>query len=177
MWLKVKAVLTGVGCFFIMMMGVIPGFLNFDPARYVIFTIFLGLMSISTVVFGDILLGWKINSTDAVNLLEPNGLGEVTVDLNLIGGGRRILRGKKRDHGKIEFVFNNLEASVFDDGSNTIRFPNGNSGVVAHETYDKNVNFYKLHFLNEASKDLGADDIKDMHRRIIEKREEGDVVE
>ena len=101
MWIQIKYVLSGIGCIFILLMGAIPPLLNLDPSRYGAYTIFLALMAISTIVFGEVLFGYKLNSTDAINLLEPNGAGETTVDLFLIGGGRRIKRGKRTAHGKI----------------------------------------------------------------------------
>lgn len=123
------------------------------------------------MIFGDILIGWKIVNTDAVNILDPNGPNERTVDLHLIGGGRRILKGKKGKLGIIEFVYRGEEADVIDDGTYPIRYPNGNTGVIAHESYDKNVNLYKVKFLERASKELKADDVKAMRKEILTKRE------
>lgn len=165
MWLEVKATITVVGCFIL--------FIAMFLANNIIIII-LGLMGIMTMIFGDIILGWKMISTDAVNLLDPNGPGERTVDLHLIGGGRRILKGKKGLLGKIEFVFAGTEASVIDDGRHPIRFANGNAGVIAHESYDKNINMNEVKFLEKASKDLNEKNIIGMRKKILERRKETD---
>jgi len=160
MWLEVKATITIIGCFIFAISLGLTGNL--------IVCIF-GLMGMGTIIFGDFLIGWKLISTDAINILDPNGPNERTVDLHLIGGGRRIIKGKKGHFGKIEFVYLKEEASIIDDGKYPIRFPNGNSGIVAHETYDKNVNMYELQFLEQASKDLGTDDMKEMYTKLKER--------
>ena len=161
MWLEVKATITVIAIFIISLALSITG--------NIIVSI-ITIMGIVTMLFGDMLIGWKIVSTDAINVLDPNGPNERIVDLHLIGGGRRILKGKKGARGKIEFVFHKKEASVIDNGDYPIHFPNGNQGVIAHEKYDKNVNLYEVQFLNEASKDLEANDVKEMRDAVISRR-------
>ena len=161
MWLEVKAVITVMACFIIGVTFALSGSL---------ILVILAMMGMGTMIFGDFLIGWKLISTDAIYILDPNGPNERTVDLHLIGGGRRFIKGKKTPLGKIEFVFQGKEASVIDTGVYPIRFPNGNQGVVAHESYDKDVSMAKIKFLEKASKELGVDDIKEMRKKILSRR-------
>lgn len=159
MWLEVKATVTIIGCSIIGITLALTG--------NIIVSI-LAIMGIGTVIFGDALIGWKIVNTDAINILDPNGPNERTIDLHLIGGGRRILKGKKGKLGLIEFVYRRGEASVIDTGSYPIRFSNGNTGVIAHESYDKNIDMYRIKFLEIASRELKAENVKDMRKKILE---------
>jgi len=163
MWLEVKATITVVSIF------IIAVALAFTGNLIIIIFAFMG---IGTMIFGDVLIGWKLISTDAINILDPNGPDERTVDLHLKGGGRRIIKGKKSALGKIEFVYVGKEASIMDDGKYPIRFPNGNSGVIAHESYDKNVNMIEVSFIEKAKKDLKVDNIKEMRNKILGRRDE-----
>lgn len=162
MWMEVKATITVIACAIIGLTLAMTG--------NIIVSI-LAIMGIGTMIFGDVLIGWKLKSTDAINILDPNGPNERTVDLHLIGGGRRFIKGKKGKLGIIEFVYRGVEADVIDDGTYPIRFPNGNQGVVAHESYDKNVNMYKIKFLEKAAEELKVDDIKEMRKEILKLRE------
>jgi len=162
MWLEVKAAITLIGCAII---GICLGL----TGNLIIAVI--ALMGIGTIIFGDVLIGWKIVSTQAILALDPNAPGERTIDLFLIGGGRQLAKGKKGMEGKIEFLYNKQPATVIDTGKYPTHWPNGNLGVVAHETYDKTIDLYELEALNLSSQELEADDIKGMREMIMDKRE------
>ena len=162
MWMEVKALFTVAGCF---IFGILIAFTG-----NLIFAL-LGIVAMFTLIAGDIMIGLKLISTDAINLLDPNKPGERTVDLHLIGGGRRIIKGKKGALGKIEFVYQKKKTSVIDDGSYPIRFSNGNQGVVAHESYDKNINLYKDELLKKLFNEHKVDNVKDLY--IALKKQEG----
>lgn len=159
MWLEIKAVITIISCVIIALIVGITG--NIVLAM-------MALVAIIVMISGDITIGWKIINTDAINLLDPNRPGERTVFLHLIGGGLRVLRGKKVPRGKIEFLIKKIKASVIDEGTYPVRTVNGNSGVVAHESYDKNINYYKSEALKTLFKTYNVDNVKDLYPLLIQ---------
>ena len=165
MWLEIKAVITVIGCFVFAIILGLSGNLVF---------VILGIIGMSTMIFGDLLFGWKTVSTDAIHLIDPTGPGEKIIDLYLIGGGRRFIKGTKGPLGKYEFVYQKHKASVIDDGRYPIRFPNGNPGVVAHESYDKNIDFYKAKLLEELFEIHNVDNIKDLYPLLKQAEEKDD---
>jgi len=154
MWIELKVGVTLMGG---LLIGV--GFLFGGMPALVI-----AIMGLGTIMFGDMLLGWKIKNTDASKLIEPNNPGEVVINLHLIGGNQRFLKGRQRPNGKIEFVYQNKECSIINTGKYTKRLPNGNSCVLAHESYDKTIDARHVKFLEKAGRECDdAKDIKDIY--------------
>ena len=154
MWLEVKAVISIISIFIIAIICALSGNLIF---------VFLALMSIFTMLFGDIILGWKIVSTDAIHKLDPIGLDEKIIELHLNGGGVKLFKAKKGPLGKLLFTWKKQKASIIDDGSYTLSYPNGNQAVIGHESYDKNINFYEAELLKRLFKDNNVDNVKDLY--------------
>jgi len=152
MWTELKTGVTLIGGLLISIGFLFGGF----PA------LVFAIMGLGTILFGDMLIGWKISNSDAKKLMEPNNPGEVVINLHLIGGNQRFLKGKQRPNGKIEFVYQNKECSIINTGKYTTRLPNGNTCVLAHESYDKTIDPKHVKFLEETSRD--CNDTKDIKK-------------
>lgn len=157
MWLEIKAMFTLFGLVFLSIIVALTGNLMF---------LMLCIVFVMVIIVGDLVLGWKIINTDAINLLDPNGLGERTIILHLIGGGVRVIKGNKGALGKIDFLYRKKKASVIDDGSYPVRFPNGNAGVVAHESYDRNIDYYKTELLKKLFVKFDVDNVKELYKEM-----------
>lgn len=168
MWLEIKAAFTLTACVITMLVMWFAA----SVTQNIIFII-VGIIPVMIAVAGDIVIGWKIINTDAINFLDPNGLGERTVILHLIGSGLRVLKGKKEALGKIDFVYRKKKASIIDDGSYPVRLPNGNAGVVAHESYDRNVDLYKAELLKKLFTVHRVDNIKELYKSIKKEEDDG----
>jgi len=168
MWLEIKGAFTGAACIITMLVM----WFATSVTQNLIFLI-VAIVPVMIMIAGDIIIGWKAISTDAINLLDPNGLGERTILLHLIGSGFRVLKGKKAPLGKIEFVYGKKKASIIDDGSYPVRLPNGNAGVVAHESYDRNVDLYKAELLKKMFIAHKVDNIKELYNSIKQEENNG----
>jgi len=162
MWLEIKAVITIISSFIIAILCGLSGNFVF---------ILLGLMAISTNIFGDILLGYKIVSTDGIHKLDPIGLDEKIVELHLLGGGVKLIKAKKGPLGKLLFSWKKQKSSVIDDGSYTLLYPNGNQAVIGHESYDKNINLMEAELLKQLFIENKVDNVKDLHTALLKKEE------
>ncbi len=158
MWLEVKATVTIIGCFIITIIIALSGNLIFA---------LLCSMAIATFIFGDLLFGWKVVSTDAVHLIDPTGAGEKIIDLHLIGGGRRFIKATKSALGKWEFVYHKRKCSIIDDGKYPTRLSNGNPCVVAHESRDRALNYKHAKLLEKLFEKHNVTNIKDLYLVLI----------
>jgi len=136
-------------------------------------SLIIAIMGVGTIMFGDMLIAWKIKNSDASKLIEPNNPGEVVMILHLIGGNIRFVKGKQKSNGKIEFVYQRKECSIYNKGKYTKRLPNGNTCVLAHESYDQTVDPAEVKFLEEASSECDdAKDVKHIYRFLDNKIKE-----
>ena len=161
MWLELKAGITIIGCFIYAILLGLSGNIVF---------VIIGIMGIATFIFGDMLLGYKLITTDAINLLDPTGPNEKLIDLHLISGRRRILVAKKGPQGTWQFLYNKFKASVIDSGRGTYRFANGNPVIHAHEGYDKNIDPVEAKYLELAFDEYKVDNVIDLYTAL--KKEE-----
>jgi len=161
MWLEVKAGVTIIGCFIFAIIIGLTGNL--------VFTL-LGVMGIGTMIFGDILIGWKLLKTDALCLLDPVGQDQVILDLHLIGGGKRFIKAKKGPKGTWLFVFHKKKAAIINKGHGAYRLPNGNPVIDAHEDYDMSIDPMECVFLEDAFRECKVDDSKKLFF-VLKKKE------
>jgi hypothetical protein len=130
MYLTVKALLSAIS----MMM------IAYVCTRVLFFDILLGFMliiSIFLVLFGDLLIGWKLTPFKA--LFEPTPKGHELMELQLLDGKVQYINTRKGPQGKRSFFINDNEASVINDGASPFRVSGGNIGFRAHELIDRNV--------------------------------------
>lgn len=165
MWKEMKALFTGFG---LLIIGIGFGFILLHYHSFEI--LIIGMIGTTTILMGDMVFFWKLGDTDADAILEPNGPGEKTIDLHLIGGGRRFIRGKKGPLGTYVFMFHGKKAGVVDTGSYPTTLPSGNSCIVAHESYDMNLNYYKAKALEILFSKYNVNDIIDLYK-ILPKEE------
>lgn len=168
MWLEIKAGITLLASLFVC---ITIGWATWVTGSIIF--LMLGTIGVITYFFGDILLGIKLINTDAINWLDPNGQGEKTVILEEIGGNVRTIKGKKRAFGKIESVLNKKKVSIIDSGRNPLRLPNGNSGILAHEDYDKDLEPVKAELLKQLYQEYKVDNSKDLYYEL--KKKESDL--
>ena len=165
MWLEIKSAFFGVGSMLMVVGFIIP----FFGADY-FFSLFVGIMGIGTYAVGEMLFGYKMKISDAIMVVDPNGPGEKTIMLFLIGGGFRFIKAQKGPLGKYEFMYRGKKASVIDDGRNPIRLPNGNSAIIAHESYDKTISWSEAKALQKLFTRYKVDDVKELYDAL--KKEE-----
>jgi len=163
MWLEVKATVTIIGCFIITIIVALSGNLIFG---------LLCSMAIATFLFGDILIGWKIVSTDAIHLIDPTGSGEKIIDLHLIGGGRRFIKATKGALGKWEFVYHRKKCSIIDDGKYPTRLPCNNPCIVAHESRDRALNYKRAKMLEQLFIKHNVSDVKRLYEVLKTEEQE-----
>jgi len=163
MWLEIKAVFTIIGAFIISLSlftdEIIIGFMVF----------FLGLV---VIMMGDIIIGWKIVYSDAVNLIDPVAPGEKIAFVINVGGGVRFLKGKEGLLGKLEFMLKKNKAGIIDDGKAPFRTPNGNPMIMGHVLFDKNINPVKAKYLEEAFEEDNSRDVKELYVALKDKEKE-----
>jgi hypothetical protein len=157
MWLEIKACITIIACF---IFAIIVGLAN-----NLVFSL-LCIMGISTMLFGDMLMGYKIVKTDAIHKLDPCDTNEKIIELHLLGGGVRLLKAKKAPLGKWEFIFNKKKVSVLDDGGYPFSYPNGNKAILAHESFDRNINLFIAKYLEEAFKEHKVNNTHDLYKAL-----------
>jgi len=168
LWSEIKIGVTILGGLLVAVAFLFGGFAG----------IVVALMGVGTIMFGDMLLLWKISNSDAKCLIEPNNPGEVIINLHLIGGGQRFLKGKQRPNGKIEFVYQRKEASIINTGKYSKRLPNGNSSVLAHESYDKTIDARHAKFMELASRECNdAKDVKEIYGWLDKQLSESETTE
>ena len=100
---------------------------------------FLLLMSMFLMLFGDIIIGYKITASDLKPLLEPTPPGKELLELQLLDGNVRFINTVKGPQGKRSFRMNGHDASIIHDGKAKFRLPGGNVGFRGHELFDQNV--------------------------------------
>lgn len=161
MWLEVKVLLSVISMIFI---GIVLSqilFLNLILG-------FLLIMSIGLIFMGDLLIGWQITRNHLKPLMDPIPVSKELCVLHTIGGLMDFIVTRKGPMGKREFSYYNREnraiseASVINDGSYPIRTINGNTGFIAHESYDMNVDLREAKALEQCE----GDDIKEIYENI-----------
>lgn len=164
MWMEAKAMFTVIGIVFISIVLSQVLFVN------LLFG-FLLIAAIGVIVVGDILIGVK--TSDYKALYDPTPRGWEPMELQLLDGRVFFMNTKKGAYGKRSFRINNEDASVANDGVGSFTLPNGNRGFRAHENYDGNINPLRAKALEQTSKELGAEDVKEMYfqaRDMIDRR-------
>jgi len=162
MWLEIKGTITVIGCFII---AVIVGLLG-----NLVFAI-LAIMAMSTFIVGDLILGFKLISTDAINVLDPVGPNEKIIDFHMISGRKRFLKAKKGPEGTWQFVFSHHKGSIIDNGRGTYRLANGNPTLLGHEGYDKNIDPIEAKYLEYMFDKYKVDDVMKLYDVLV-KRED-----
>jgi len=133
---------------------------------------FLLIVSIGMIFMGDLIIGHQITRNHLKPLIDPVPAGKELCILFTIGGMVDFVVTRKKPLGKREFIYYNYEnramseASVINDGSYPIRTINGNTGFVAHESYDMNVDLFQAKALEKCK----GDDIKEIYNNIKEKK-------
>ena len=162
MWMELKAVITVVACIFL---GVVIAFIlsTGDMLLTVLCFFSMGLM-----IFGDIILGYMITTTNAKMLMDKPPQGWTTGAVFSLTGMLDFVWAKKGPHGKREFVYNKEEASIIDKGDYPIHFRNGAVGFVAHESCDENLNMFKVKYAEKLGKQAGTNEIMEIYNKIKE---------
>lgn len=159
MWMEVKVVISGIGLIFI---GIVL-------SQIILVNMFLGFllfMSIGMIVFSDIIIGWRISSTNARYVIDKPPPGKIVIPLFTITGLLDFVWANKRPHGKREFVYNKQEASLIDRGDYPIHMLNGGHGCIGHENSDENLNMFHVKYAEELTKDTGTDNLKEIYSFI-----------
>ena len=152
MWLEIKALITGMGCVFMMLGALLPAFM-------------LIFFAFGLFIFGDIIIGYQITSNELKNQMDRTPPGyELTVFQELGGGGRvHFINTLKAPLGQRKFRFHNKEAVAITDGKGMGTLPNGNRFFFSHESYDKNIDPARA----KAYSKLPGDDLKETYDTII----------
>lgn len=130
MYLVVKSLLTVVA---LVCMGIVIG-------HIILLDLFLGfllIISMFLMIFGDVLIGYKVTPFKA--LFEPTPKGMEFTEFQQLDGRVRFINTMKGPQGKRSFRVNGHDASVINDGKAQIRVPGGNIGFRSHEMIDRNV--------------------------------------
>jgi len=162
LYLEVKALFSSVAMIFI---GIVLMYVLVQD----IFLAFLLLASIFMVLIGDMLIGYKIVTSDMKPVMDPTPKGKELMELQQIDGRIRFINTTKGAHGKRSFRINNEDASVINDGEAPIRMPGGNQAFRAHECFDMNIDPKRAKALQQ----MEGDDIKEIYFRAINKIDGG----
>lgn len=163
MWLEIKAATTIIAAFiFAIIMGLSGNFI------FVILTI----MGLATHLFGDLLLGYKLVQTDAIQLLDPVGPNEKLAFLHLISGRLRILKSTKGPQGTWRFMYNKHKVSIIEKGRGTYRTTNGNPLFHCHEAYDKTIDPVETKYFEGGFHKNNVDNSFDLYDSLKEKEGE-----
>jgi len=133
------------------------------------FLAFLLFIAIAMMIFGDMILGFKI--TRFKPLFEPTPPGKELMELQLLDGRTHFINTTKGPHGKRSFRINKEDASVINDGNANFTLHNGNRGFRGHEMYDGNVDPFRAKALEK----IVGDDVKEIYYTHREKRGGKDV--
>jgi hypothetical protein len=166
MWLEIKAVMTVIGITII--------FVAFGAASDSIIGLVLCMMGIGTIIFGDIIIGWRITSTKLKIKLDPTPPGYEQMNLYELNGKEHFINTRKGPEGIRKFVFNGLDCTVINDGTSQFVSSNGNRGFIAHESYDRNINLKIAKALEQISTKLklnSSADVKEIYTRLNEEIE------
>ena len=164
MWMEAKAVIDVIAIIVICIVC----------SQIILFNmllVFLCIVGIGLVVFGDILIGMKIS--DFRPIYDPTPQGWELMELQLIDGKTRFINTKKGAHGKRSFRIHGEDATVINDGDIDASFilSNGNRGFRAHENFDRNVSPLRARALSEMS----GSDVKEIYynaREGLKKQED-----
>lgn len=152
MYLEIKAILSSVAMIFIAIVLMYILVYNF-------FFAFLLLAAIAMVILGDMVIGYKITSSDAIPIIDPTPKGKELMELQQLDGRVKFINTTKGAHGKRSFRINNEDATVINDGHASFRLANGNHGFRAHESFDMNVDPKRAKALEK----MEGDTIKDIY--------------
>jgi len=166
MWLEVKAGITIIGCFIFAIIIGLSGNMVF---------MILGIMGIATMLFGDMLIGYKLVNTDAINYIDPVGPDQILIDLHLVGGGKRCLKARKGPKGTWQFTYHKHKATVIDDGNRVYRLTNGNPILCCHESYDHNVDPVQSKYLEQEFKTFKTGDVRHLFSFLKQKEKNEEV--
>lgn len=161
MYLEVKALFSSVAMIFITIVLV-------NIMLYDFFFTFLLLAAIVMVLIGDMLIGYKIVTSDVKPIMEPTPKGKELMELQQIDGRVRFMNTTKGAYGKRSFRINGEDASVINDGAASFRLPSGNHGFRAHECFDMNVDPKRA----KALQMMKGDNIKEMYLQAKDKIEQ-----
>ena len=161
MYLEVKALFSSVAMIFI---AIVLMYIMMQD----IFLAFLLLAAIFLVLMGDMLIGYKIVTSDAKPLMDPTPKGKELMELQQIDGRVRFMNTTKGAHGKRSFRINGEDASVINDGESPIRMPGGNQAFRAHECFDMNIDPKRA----KALQMMKGGNIKEMYRQAKDKIEQ-----
>ena len=152
MYLEVKALLSSVAIIFIAI--VLANIIIYD-----FFFAFLLLAAVVMVLLGDMVIGYKITTSEAKAIMDPTPKGKELMELQQIDGRVRFINTTKGAHGKRSFRINGEDASVINDGKASFRLPSGNHGFRAHESFDMNVDPKRAKALQQ----MEGDNIKEIY--------------
>lgn len=159
MWMEAKAMFSAISIIFIAI--VLSQILHLN-----MLLAFLLMVSMGTIVIGDMVIGIKTN--DYKPLYDPTPRGWELMELQLLDGKTVFLNTCKGPHGKRSFRINNEDASVVNDGRGTFTLSNGNRGFRAHENYDGNIDPFRAKALEKISEKVGGEDVKEMYHQACE---------
>lgn len=168
MWLELKALFSAVAFIFI---AIVMSYIVFWDA----FLAFLLIAALFLVLLGDMMIGWKICKYHLKVQLDPAPMGKEPCELHTLGGTVDYILTTKKPHGKREFVYNGYEASVINKGDYPIRFLNGNTGFIAHENHDENINLRDAKYVEKIEEDTKTSNIKKVY--YVAKEEDKNVKE
>jgi len=134
-----------------------------------IFLAFLLLAAIFLVLMGDMIVGYKITTSDLKPLMDPTPKGKELMEWQQIDGRVRFINTAKGALGKRSFRSNGEDASVFNDGKANFKLPNGNTGFRAHENFDRNIDPSRAKALQQ----MKGDNIKEIYFQAKDKLDRG----
>lgn len=130
MYLIVKSVLSAISMF--LMAYVFMTVITID-----IFLGFFLIISMFLLLFGDMIIGWKVTAFKP--LFEPTPKGKELMEIQLLDGKTHYINTTKGAQGLRSFRMNGHNADVINDGKAQFRVTGGNIGFRAHELIDRNV--------------------------------------
>jgi len=158
LYLEIMALFSSVAMIFngIVLIYVIPQDL---------FLAFFLLAAIFLVLIGNMVIGYKITSSDLKPIMDPTPKGKELMEWQQIDGRVRFINTTKGALGKRSWRSNGEDASVFNDGKTNFKLPNGNTGFRAHENFDRNIDPKKA----KALQNMEGDDIKEIYFQARDK--------
>lgn len=170
MYLELKAVFTGIAAILLTVVMIMLGYGIMN-----VFVIFLIIVSIFIMVFGDIVHGYLTVRAKGHRVVDKPPPGYCTAVIFTRNRGIDFEYAKVGPHGKREWVYNGKEASVIDHGEYPVHLPNGSIGFLCDERCMEALNLNKVKYGDHLNKRFGTNNIKEIYSlaKQVDKRESG----
>lgn len=158
MYLELKAMFTAFSALLLVVVMIM-----WLPSIPNIFILFLIIIAIFIMVFGDMVHGYLTVRAKGHRIIDRPPPGYCTAVIFTLNRMVDFEYAKIGPHGKREFMYNGKEASVIDHGEYPIHLPNGSIGFVCHEKSIDTLDMKKVKYGEFLNKRFGTDNIKEIY--------------